>query len=166
MAIELKERPTPPPAREITTKPRRSDQIFRMIVTIGGMASLVILGLIALFLSIKGMHILVDEKFDFITESRWEVITDETGNVAESNFGIGAMLVGTMLSAAIAIIVGVPISVLSALYLTFYANGKVKKFLISVIDLMAAFPSLLFGFWGFFIFMSSAEYWAKLINKY
>jgi phosphate transport system permease protein len=42
----------------------------------------------------------------------------------------------------------------------------VKKFLISVIDLMAAFPSLLFGFWGFFIFMSSAEYWAKLINKY
>ena len=31
---------------------------------------------------------------------------------------------------------------------------------------MAAFPSLLFGFWGFFIFMSSAEYWAKLINKY
>ena len=50
--------------------------------------------------------------------------------------------------------------------LTFYANGKVKKFLISVIDLMAAFPSLLFGFWGFIVFMSSAEYWAKLINKY
>lgn len=166
MAIELKERPTPPPAREITTKPRRSDQVFRTIVTIGGMASLVILGLIALFLSIKGMHILVDEKFNFITESRWEVITDENGDVAEANFGIGAMLVGTMLSAAIAILVGVPISVLSALYLTFYANGKVKKFLISVIDLMAAFPSLLFGFWGFFIFMSSAEYWAKLINKY
>ena len=155
-----------PQARQITTKPRRSDQIFRIVVTIGGMASLVILGLIALFLSIKGMHILIDEKFNFITESRWEVITNENGDVTEANFGIGAMLVGTMLSAVIAIFVGVPISVLSALYLTFYANGKIKKFLISVIDLMAAFPSLLFGFWGFFIFMSSAEYWAKLINKY
>ena len=130
------------------------------------MASLVILGLIALFLSIKGVHIITEEKWGFITGSAWEVITDDTGSIAEAKFGIGAMLVGTFLSAMIAILVGVPISVLSALYLTFYANGKVKKFLISVIDLMAAFPSLLFGFWGFFIFMSSAEYWAKLLNKY
>ena len=155
-----------PEAREITTKPRLSDQVFRIIVTIGGMASLVILGLIALFLSIKGFHILSAEKFSFITESRWEVITDENGNLAESNLGIGAMLVGTFLAAFIAILVGVPIAVLSALYLTFYARGFAKKFLISLIDLMAAFPSLLYGFWGFFVFMESAEYWAKLLNKY
>jgi phosphate transport system permease protein len=155
-----------PAPRHITTKPRRSDQIFRGVVTLGGMASLVILGLIALFLSIKGFHILSAEKFSFITESRWEVITDENGNLAESNLGIGAMLVGTFLVSLIAILVGVPIAVLSALYLTFYARGFVKKFLISLIDLMAAFPSLLFGFWGFFVFMESAEYWAKLLNKY
>lgn len=166
MTTAVTERPAPPEPREITTQPRRSDQIFRIIVTTGGMASLVILGLIALFLSIKGLHILTEEKWGFISGSAWEVLTDENGKIVESNFGIGAMLVGTFLAAMIAIFVGVPISVLSALYLTFYANGKVKKFLISVIDLMAAFPSLLFGFWGFFIFMSSAEYWAKLINKY
>lgn len=166
MAIELKERPAPPSPREITTKPRRSDQVFRIIVTAGGMASLVILGLIALFLSIKGVHILVEEKFGFITGSAWEVTNDENGTIIDTNFGIGAMLVGTMLAALIAISVGVPVAVLSALYLTFYANGRIKSFLISVIDLMAAFPSLLFGFWGFFVFMSSAEYWAKLINKY
>jgi len=166
MAIELKERPAPPSPREITTKPRRSDQIFRIIVTIGGMASLVILGLIALFLSIKGVHILTEEKFGFVTGSAWEVTNDENGTIIDTNFGIGAMLLGTMLAALIAISVGVPVAVLSALYLTFYANGRLKTFLISVIDLMAAFPSLLFGFWGFFVFMSSAEYWAKLINKY
>jgi phosphate transport system permease protein len=166
MSVELSERPAPPAPREITTKPRKSDQIFRAVVTTGGMASLVILGLIALFLSIKGVHILAEEKFGFITGSTWEVVTDETGNIVQSQFGIGAMLIGTMLCALIAIIVGVPISVLSALYLTFYADGRVKKFLISVIDLMAAFPSLLFGFWGFIVFMSSAEYWAKLLNKF
>jgi phosphate transport system permease protein len=166
MATELKERPAPPSPREITTKPRRSDQVFRIVVTIGGMASLVILGLIALFLSLKGANVLFDEKLGFITGSKWEAITDETGNITQSDFGIGPMLVGTLLCALIAVIVGVPISVLTALYLTFYANGKVKKFLISVIDLMAAFPSLLFGFWGFIVFMSSAEYWAKLLNKY
>jgi phosphate transport system permease protein len=130
------------------------------------MASLVVLGLIALFLSIKGVHILTEEKFGFITGSAWEVTNDENGTIIDTKFGIGAMLLGTMLAALIAISVGVPVAVLSALYLTFYANGRLKTFLISVIDLMAAFPSLLFGFWGFFVFMSSAEYWAKLINKY
>ena len=130
------------------------------------MASLVILGLIALFLSLKGFHVLREEKFSFITESRWEVISDENGNITETTIGIGAMLVGTFLSALIAISVGVPIAVLGALYLTFYAKEGVKKVLISLIDLMAAFPSLLYGFWGFFVFMASAEYWAKLINKY
>jgi phosphate transport system permease protein len=155
-----------PVPREITTKPRRSDQIFRAVVTIGGMTSLVILGLIALFLSLKGISVLRVEQFSFITESKWEVLQDAEGKVAESTFGLSAMLIGTFLAAFIAVIVGVPIAVLSALYLTFYARGPVKKLLISLIDLMAAFPSLLFGFWGFIVLMGSAEYWAKLLNKY
>ena len=155
-----------PAPRVITTQPRRSDQIFRAVVTVGGMTSLVILGLIALFLSLKGISVLQVEKFSFITESKWEVLQDAEGKVAESTFGLGAMLIGTFLSAFIAVIVGVPIAVLSALYLTFYARGPVKKILISLVDLMAAFPSLLFGFWGFIVLMGSAEYWAKLLNKY
>jgi phosphate transport system permease protein len=155
-----------PAPRVITTQPRRSDQIFRAVVTVGGMTSLVILGLIALFLSLKGISVLRIEKFSFITESKWEVLQDAEGKVTESTFGLGAMLIGTFLSAFIAVIVGVPIAVLSALYLTFYARGPVKRLLISLIDLMAAFPSLLFGFWGFIVLMGSAEYWAKLLNKY
>jgi phosphate transport system permease protein len=155
-----------PAPREITTQPRRSDQIFRAVVTIGGMTSLVILGLIALFLSLKGISVLRVEKFSFLTESKWEVLQDAEGKIAESTFGLGAMLIGTFLTALIAVIVGVPIAVLTALYLTFYARGSVKKLLVSLIDLMAAFPSLLFGFWGFIVLMSSAEYWAKLLNKY
>ena len=155
-----------PVPREITTKPRVSDKIFRGVVTIGGMTSLVILGLIALFLSLKGISVLRVEKLSFLTESKWEVLQDGEGKIAESTFGLGAMLIGTFLTAFIAVIVGVPIAVLSALYLTFYARGPVKKLLISLIDLMAAFPSLLFGFWGFIVLMSSAEYWAKLLNKY
>ena len=166
MAIELKERPAPPSPREITTKPRRSDQVFRMVVTAGGMASLVILGLIALFLSIKGVHILVEEKFGFITGSAWEVITDETGAVTQSNFGIGAMLIGTIITALIAVVIGVPIAVATALFLNFYAPNFIKGFLVSVIDLMAAFPSILFGLWGLNVLMPSAEYWAKLLHKY
>ena len=66
----------------------------------------------------------------------------------------------------IAIVVAVPISVLSALFLNFYAPPFLKKIMIAVVDLMAAFPSILFGLWGFIILMPSAEYWAKLLHKY
>ena len=47
-----------------------------------------------------------------------------------------------------------------------YAPNFIKRALVTVVDLMAAFPSILYGFWGLFILMPSVEYWAKLINKY
>ncbi|MEY3076147.1 MAG: hypothetical protein RLZZ131_273 [Actinomycetota bacterium] len=88
------------------------------------------------------------------------------GEVQSYDFGLAAMLVGTVLCALIAVIVAVPVAVASALFMTFYAQGKIKAFLIAVVDLMAAFPSILFGFWGFFILMPKVEYWSLLINKY
>jgi phosphate transport system permease protein len=60
----------------------------------------------------------------------------------------------------------VPISVATALYLSFYAPEWLKKPMVTIIDLMASFPSLLFGIWAYFILMPSATYWAKLLNKY
>jgi phosphate transport system permease protein len=104
----------------------------------------------------------------FITSSNWQVVQDSAGNIdpKATQFGIAAMLIGTMLCALIAIIVAVPISVLAALFLNFYAPLFLKKIMVAVVDLMAAFPSILFGLWGFFILMPSAEYWAKLIHKY
>jgi phosphate transport system permease protein len=50
--------------------------------------------------------------------------------------------------------------------LNFYAPVWIRTFFITIIDLMAAFPSILFGLWGFFVLMPSAEYWAKLLNRY
>ncbi|MGA0914369.1 MAG: phosphate ABC transporter permease subunit PstC, partial [Candidatus Nanopelagicaceae bacterium] len=111
-------------------------------------------------------EILVKEGTSFFTSSTWEVITDDVGEVQSYDFGLAAMLVGTVLCALIAVIVAVPVAVASALFMTFYAQGKIKAFLIAVIDLMAAFPSILFGFWGFFILMPKVEYWSLLINKY
>lgn len=155
-----------PAPRELVTKPRRSDQLFRAVVTAGGMSSLIILGLIFAFLAYRGLGVLRAEGFGFITNSNWDVIEDENSNIISQDYGLAAMLVGTILSAIVAVIVGVPIAVFSALYLEFYSGRKLRNVLIGLIDLMAAFPSILFGLWGFLILMPSAEYWAKLLNKY
>lgn len=155
-----------PSPRDITTEPRRSDKVFRGVVTSGGLSSLVILGLIALFLAYRGYEVLREEGLGFITNAEWSITLDESANVVESNFGLSAMLVGTILCSLVAVVIAVPISVFSALYLNFYAPGWLKKILVAVIDMMAAFPSILFGIWGFLVLMPSVEYWGKLINKY
>ena len=156
---------TPTP-REISTVPRRSDKVFRSVVTAGGLSSLIILGLIALFLGYRGFEVLRQEGLGFITNSDWSITTDDAGNVTESHFGLAAMLVGTILCALVAVVIALPISVFSALFLNFYAPNWLKKFLVAIIDMMAAFPSILFGIWGFLVLMPSVEYWAKLLHKY
>jgi phosphate transport system permease protein len=155
-----------PAPREITTKPRLSDKIFRGVVTSGGLSSLVILGLIFAFLFYQGFDIFRSQGIGFLTTSRWDVNFDEAGNITSSDFGLSAMLIGTIICAFTAVLIAVPISVATALYLSFYAPPIVKKFMVTVVDLMAAFPSILFGIWAYFVLMPSGAYWAKLLNKY
>lgn len=155
-----------PLPRQITTEPRRSDKVFRGVVTAGGLSSLMLLGLIALFLGYRGFEVLRQEGMSFITNSDWSISTDDAGNVIESHFGLAAMLVGTILCSLIAVVIALPISVFCALFLNFYAPGWLKKVMVTIIDVMAAFPSILFGIWGFLVLMPSVEYWSKLLHKY
>jgi len=156
--------PTLPPKRVITTKPRFSDKVFRAVVTGGGFSSLVILGLISIFLLVNSLGVFKTEGFNFITGFDWVGPQPEAGLPAQ--YGIGAMLYGTIVIGLIALFFGFPISVGAALFLSYYAPEWLKKPMVLVIDVMAAIPSIVFGLWGFFVLMPHAEYWAKLIHKY
>ena len=155
-----------PKPREITTEPRFSDKVFRGVVTTGGLSSLLLLGFIAVFLGYRGFEVLRQEGVGFITHSDWSISTDDAGNVLESHFGLAAMLVGTILCSLIAVAIALPVSVLGALFLNFYAPNWLRKIMVTIIDMMAAFPSILFGIWGFLVLMPSAEYWATLLHRY
>ena len=155
---------TLPPKRVITTKPRFSDRVFRAVVTTGGFSSLVILGLISLFLLYNGLSVFKTEGLRFITGFDWIVPQPDAGIAGQ--YGIGAMLWGTLVIGLIALFFGFPISVGAALFLSYYAPEWLKKPMVLVIDVMAAIPSIVFGLWGYFILMPHAEYWAKLIHKY
>ncbi len=157
-----------PEARVLTNKPRFSDRVFRGIVTLGGFTSLIILSLISLFLLYRGFSVLRSEGFSFITDYEWvsSINSDGTEGEVASTYGVGAMLAGTIVTAIIALLIGGPVAVLSALYLAFYAPIRTRKFLVSVVDLMAAFPSILFGLWGLNVLMDQGIYVAELLNRY
>ena len=150
--------------RRLTTSPRTSDRVFRAIVTAGGLASLVILGMITIFLYLKSKDVFTTFGWGFVKDVQW--LPDDGASMATGHYGIGAMLVGTMLTSVLALVFGVPIAVGLALFLTQYAPSWLRKPLTLLIDLMASIPSVVYGLWGFFVLMPHAIYWAKLLHKY
>jgi phosphate transport system permease protein len=159
--IEQKQTPKP---RTITTELRFTDKVFRGVVTGGGMVSLVILGLIGFFLIYNGFEAIRNAGLSFLTGFDWVDAVPENNQPA--SYGIGAMLYGTIVTGILALIMGVPIAVGTALFLSYYAPEWLKKPMVVVVDVMAAIPSIVYGLWGFFVLMPHAEYWAKLIHKY
>lgn len=155
---------TTPRHRELSTTPRFSDRVFRVVVSVGAFTSLIVLGLIALFLANRSVGIFQDFGFKFVTGFEWNPGDPDAGIPAQ--LGIGAMLIGTLIIAAIGLIIALPIAVGTALFLTYYAPSWLKKPLTIMVDLMAAIPSVIYGLWGFFVLMPHAVYWAILLNKY
>ena len=153
-----------PKHRELSTTPRFSDRVFRLVVTIGAFTSLIVLGLIALFLANRSFGVFQDFGFKFVTGFEWNPGDPDAGIPAQ--LGIGAMLIGTLIIAAIGLILALPIAVGTALFLTYYAPSWLKRPLTIMVDLMAAIPSVIYGLWGFFVLMPHAVYWAILLHKY
>ena len=136
----------------------RGDKVFRGIVTAGALTSLVLLGLIGAFLFARGVEVFSTSGFKFLTGSNWVAGSDD--GVIPNDFSIGPMIVGTVIVSVIALLVAVPMSIAGALYLEFYAPQKVRRVLVSLLDLAAAIPSLIFGLWGVQVFTSFGERWA------
>lgn len=153
-----------PAPREITTEPRFTDKVFRGVVTSGGLLAGLLLGLIGFFLVFNGFEAMRAAGLSFITGFDWVDAIPEDGQAA--SYGIGAMLYGTIVTGILAMIMGVPVAVGTALFLSYYAPEWIKKPMVVVVDVMAAIPSIVYGLWGYFVLMPHAEYWAKLIHKY
>ena len=140
--------------RKLIARLSASDFAFRAIARGGGVVVLVLMVAVGSFLAYRGWQALHKAGFSFLTTQQWEP--------GSGGFGIAAVLVGTILIAAVAIVTAVPLALGTALYISEYAPRRIQRFLISLIDLMAAVPSIVFGLWGFFFLqwrMTSLSRW-------
>jgi phosphate transport system permease protein len=110
------------------------------------------------FLTYRAWQALSVAKWDFVTTEAWE---PEGGH-----FGIAAVLVGTVLIAMVAIVFAVPLALGTALYISEYAPPRIRQTLISVVDLMAAVPSVVYGLWGLFFFQGHVVTVSRWISTY
>lgn len=100
---------------------------------------IVLLILVGLFL--KAEPILADKPFfSLLFSSAWSPL--------KGNFGLFPFIMGTLWVTFVALIMAVPVSLLSAIYLSEYAPRFIREFTKPVIDLLAGLPSVIYGVWG------------------
>ena len=141
--------PTPeqPVRRKLTSRPSEADTVFRRTAYAAGVVTVGIMLAVGLFLSLRASQALRAAGLSFLTEREWmpEI----------QRFGVAAVLFGTVTIALVALVVAFPLAIGTALLLSEVVAGRARAALVSLVDLMAAVPSIIFGLWGVYFLQSA-----------
>lgn len=85
----------------------------------------------------------------FITDSVWNPVGGEGG---KGDFGARVMIYGTLVSASIALLLALPVGIAIGIYLAELARPSVSKVVGPLVEMLAAVPSVIVGFWGLLVF--------------
>lgn len=144
--------------RRLSRKPTGGDAVFTHGFRVVGASMLVIIGGVGLFLGWQALPTLRHYGLGFFTEAAWTPETD--------TLGIAAVLLGTVEVALVAMALAFPLALVTALYISEYAPAAVKSTLVSLVDLMAAIPSIVYGLWGFFLVMPHSAELARWLQAH
>lgn len=117
------------------------EKAMKVVFLIAACVSILAVALICIFLFANGIPAIKEiGLFDFLTGTAWK-----PGN---HKFGILPMILGSIYVTAGALIVGVPIGILTAVFLAKYCPKKWYRILKGGVDLLAGIPSVVYGFFG------------------
>lgn len=125
------------------TSHRRADLVFRWLATGSGITVVASIILIGVFLLYKSYPSVLADNVNFLTSP--EFSTTDADNL---RFGIRDLLIVTVLTAAFALVIAMPVALGIALFLTQYAPTSLRRPFAYVIDVLAAVPSIVYGLWG------------------
>jgi phosphate transport system permease protein len=156
---------TPPVAagcpRPVLVRRSLADRWYRGTMRGFAIAAFVILFLIGFFLFYQSLPGVDKEGWvRFLTTTGWQT------NGAHPHFGIVAVLYWTVVIAVIALVVGVPISLCAALFITEYAPARLRRLLVALIDLLAVVPSIIFGLWGLFLLQPNLAGFSRFLSAH
>ncbi|HER45338.1 MAG TPA: phosphate ABC transporter permease subunit PstC [Thermoplasmatales archaeon] len=80
-----------------------------------------------------------------------DILFSPTWNPDTANFGLAAIIIGTVLVTGIALLIAIPISLLSAVYIAEYAPAKIRRILRPFLDVLAGVPSVVYGLCSFLL---------------
>jgi phosphate ABC transporter permease protein PstC len=134
---------------------RRADPLFRAILAT---LAAFLLALIAFFF----VFLLTKAEPAFSHQGVLSFLTTNDWNPSKEIFGAWPLVAGTLITAAIALVIGVPVAVATALFVTELCPRLVRGPLVVLVELLAAVPSVVYGLWGIFVLipkLKPAEQW-------
>jgi phosphate transport system permease protein len=144
--------------RRIRSIPGRVDRVFHIGATGIGLSVLLITGSIGVFLASQSVPTFKQYGWSFFTQSQW--------NPERGVAGISSVLLGTFTIALVALSIAFPLALLTALYISEYAPPRLRPVLVSMVDLMAAIPSIVYGLWCYFLIQPHAGNVARWLTTY
>jgi phosphate transport system permease protein len=145
----------PNDASKITIRNRRQDILFGSAARFFAIAVLGILVAIIGSLILGSLPVFREFGPGFLVSPDWNPVTDQYG-------GLNPIL-GTLVTSAIALLIAIPLSFGIAIFLTELCPARLKTPLGTMIELLAAVPSIIYGMWGLFIF---APFFADHVQPY
>ena len=119
------------------------DALFHFGSGAAGVLLMVLLGLIVVVLAVNAWLSMQTYGFGFLGNRIWDPNTNQ--------FGALAFIYGTLVTSAIALLLGVPVSIGIAIFLVELAPASVRTLLTYLVELLAAIPSVVYGLWGIFV---------------
>lgn len=120
------------------------DVVFSILVKTIALFSSLILVFILLSLFWEAMPAIKEFGLSFLWVNEWDPVKEK--------FGGFSMIMGTLLTSAIALLIAVPVSLGIAIFLTELAPAWLRRPLGTAIELLAAIPSIVYGMWGLLVF--------------
>lgn len=119
------------------------ESFFRVLFLIAALTSIAAVLLICVFLFVNGIPAMAEIGiFNFLFGKKWAPTN------SNPSFGIFPMIVGSLYVTAGAAIIGVPIGILTAVYMAKFCPPGLYRFLKPAVDLLAGIPSIVYGFFG------------------
>jgi phosphate transport system permease protein len=132
------------------------DKLFTGLVVGAAAYTLLMVGLVVFSVGKGSIDIFSAEGLQFIIQSNWNAVE------GRESFGAFPYIIGTLLSSAIAMAIGVPISLAIAIFISEIAPPRIGTPLSFITELLAAVPSIIYGLWALFVF----RFWVRdLIEK-
>lgn len=117
------------------------EKIMEAVFMLCACVSILSVALICIFLFANGIPAMTKIGFfDFIFGQKWKPSNEV--------FGIFPMIIGSIYITAGAVVIGVPIGILTAVYLARFCPEKLYKIIKPAVDLLAGIPSVVYGFFG------------------
>lgn len=123
---------------------RTSDRAFRLVTLAAALIVLALLGGVILSLVIGAWPALSAFGLSFLTTEKWNPVTEQ--------FGALAPIYGTIVTSVLAMLIGIPVSLGIAIFLTELCPPWLRQPVATAVELLAGIPSIIYGIWGLFIF--------------